>query len=38
MMFVVSDEHGGLTQAIVKHFQGVTWQRCQVHLMRKLRS
>ncbi len=38
VMFVVSDEHGGLTQAIAKHFQGATWQRCQVHLMRNLLS
>lgn len=36
VMFVVSDEHSGLTQAIAKHFQGATWQRCQVHLMRNL--
>ncbi len=38
VMFVVSDEHGGLTQVIAKHFQGATWQRCQVHLMRNLLS
>jgi len=38
VMFVVSDDHGGLTQAIAKHFQGATWQRCQVHLMRNLLS
>lgn len=38
VMFVVSDEHSGLTQAIAKHFQGATWQRCQVHLMRNLLS
>ena len=38
VMFVVSDEHGGLTQAIARHFQGATWQRCQVHLMRNLLS
>lgn len=36
VMFVVSDSHGGLTQAVAKHFQGVTWQRCQVHLMRNI--
>lgn len=36
VMFVVSDSHSGLTQAIAKHFQGATWQRCQVHLMRNL--
>lgn len=34
--FVISDAHGGLTEAIAKHFQGATWQRCQVHLMRNL--
>lgn len=38
VMFVVSDDHGGLTQAITKHFQGASWQRCQVHLMRNLLS
>ena len=36
VMFVVSDSHGGLTQAVGKHFQGATWQRCQVHLMRNI--
>jgi len=36
VMFVVSDNHSGLTQAIAKHFQGASWQRCQVHLMRNL--
>ena len=38
VMFVVSDDHSGLSQAIGKHFQGATWQRCQVHLMRNLLS
>ena len=36
VQFVVSDDHGGLRQAIQKHFQGATWQRCQVHLMRNV--
>ena len=36
VMFVVSDSHGGLTQAVGKHFQGATWPRCQVHLMRNI--
>ncbi len=31
---VVSDEHGGLTQAIARHFQGASWPRCPVHLIR----
>jgi transposase-like protein len=33
---VVSDDHAGLRQAIVRHFQGAAWQRCQVHLARNL--
>ena len=36
VMFVISDSHGGLTEAIARHFQGATWQRCQVHLMRNI--
>lgn len=36
VQFVVSDDHGGLRQAIQKHFQGATWQRCQIHLMRNV--
>lgn len=32
--FVVSDDNKGLRNAIAKHFQGVIWQRCQVHFMR----
>jgi transposase-like protein len=32
--YVVSDDNKGLRGAIAKHFQGVTWQRCQVHFMR----
>ena len=36
VMFVISDSHGGLTEAIARHFQGATWRRCQVHLMRNI--
>ncbi len=36
VMFVVSDQHAGLVEAARKHFQGATWQRCQVHLMRNI--
>jgi putative transposase len=36
VLFAVSDEHSGLTQALAKHFQGASWQRCQVHLMRNV--
>lgn len=32
--YVVSDDNKGLRGAIEKHFQGVIWQRCQVHFMR----
>jgi hypothetical protein len=28
--------HQGIRKALAKHFQGVCWQRCQVHLMREL--
>ncbi|GAB6933377.1 hypothetical protein JCM14719A_17300 [Calditerricola satsumensis] len=33
---VVSDDHRGLVRAIRRHFQGVTWQRCQTHFMRNI--
>lgn len=33
---VVSDEHQGLKAAISRHFQGASWQRCQVHYARNL--
>jgi transposase-like protein len=35
---VTSDGHGGLTAAIDRHFQGASWQRCQVHFSRNLRG
>ena len=33
---VVSDAHRGIRAALGKHFQGVAWQRCRVHLMREM--
>ncbi|MHB8392384.1 MAG: IS256 family transposase [Acidobacteriaceae bacterium] len=36
VVFVVSDEHAGLVEALRKHFAGASWQRCQVHLQRNL--
>ena len=33
---LVSDNHSGLVKAVRKHFQGVTWQRCQTHFMRNV--
>ena len=35
---VTSDDHRGLTSAIARHFQGASWQRCQVHFGRNLRG
>ena len=35
---VTSDAHRGLTAAIRRHFQGASWQRCQVHFGRNLRG
>ena len=36
--YVVSDDHAGLVKAIERHFQGVLWQRCQVHFLRNIIS
>ncbi len=33
---VGSDDHEGLKAAIFRHFQGASWQRCQVHYARNL--
>jgi len=33
---VTSDAHKGLKAAIDRHFQGASWQRCQVHFSRDL--
>src|SRR5215208_6383031 len=33
---VTSDDHAGLKAAIARHFQGASWQRCQVHFARNL--
>jgi transposase-like protein len=33
---IVSDAHKGIRSAMERHFQGVAWQRCRVHLMREL--
>ena len=33
---VTSDDHAGLREAIARHFQGASWQRCQVHVARNL--
>jgi transposase-like protein len=33
---VTSDDHEGLKAAVFRHFQGASWQRCQVHYARNL--
>jgi transposase-like protein len=33
---VVSDDHEGLKAAVFRHFQGASWQHCQVHYARNL--
>ncbi len=33
---VASDDHQGLRAAVERHFQGASWQRCQVHYARNL--
>jgi putative transposase len=33
---IVSDAHSGIRAAIERRFQGVRWQRCQVHFVREL--
>ena len=33
---VISDDHEGLEAAVARHFQGASWQRCQVHYARNL--
>jgi putative transposase len=33
---VTSDDHRGLKAAIERHFQGASWQRCQVHFLRNV--
>lgn len=34
--YLVSDDHQGMRRAIDRHFQGVLWQRCQVHFVRNI--
>lgn len=38
VQLVTSDAHPGLKAAIARHFQGASWQRCQVHFNRDLLS
>ena len=36
VQYIVSDDHSGLRAAIGRCFQGVIWQRCQVHFIRNV--
>lgn len=36
VQMIVSDAHSGIRAAIERRFQGVAWQRCQVHFIREL--
>lgn len=38
VVLVTSDDHAGVRAAITRHFQGASWQRCQVHFARNLRG
>jgi len=38
VQLVTSDDHRGLVNAIQKHFQGASWQRCQMHFLRNARG
>jgi putative transposase len=38
VQLVTSDDHRGLRSAIERHFQGSSWQRCQVHFSRNLQA
>src|SRR5690554_4754353 len=33
---ITSDNHKGLINAVKRHFQGTTWQRCQTHFSRNM--
>jgi transposase-like protein len=36
VLLVISDAHGGMRAALKRYFQGVRWQRCQVHFRREM--
>jgi putative transposase len=36
LKLLTSDAHKGITAAMRRHFQGVAWQRCQVHFKREM--
>jgi putative transposase len=38
VILVISDDHAGLRAAIARHFQGASWQRCQVHFARNVQG
>ena len=36
LRLLTSDAHSGIVSAMRRHFQGVAWQRCQVHFKREV--
>ena len=36
LKLLTSDAHKGIVSAMVRHFQGVAWQRCRVHFKREV--
>ena len=38
LKYLVSDDHKGLVNALRRSFQGIKWQRCQVHFIRNFMS
>jgi transposase-like protein len=36
VQLVTSDDHNGLRAAVDRHFQGASWQKCQVHFAREI--
>jgi len=36
IQLVTSDNHEGIKKAVMRHFQGATWQRCQCHFIKNV--
>jgi len=36
VLYMVSDDHAGLRDALAREFVGATWQRCQTHITRNI--
>jgi|BarGraNGADG00312_1021997.scaffolds.fasta_scaffold22870_2 putative transposase len=38
VQLVTSDDHEGIKKAVMRHFQGASWQRCQCHFSKNVQS